>query len=446
MTTFATPTGSLVLPADPGYDEARAPWNVAVDQRPAGVVRPRDEAEVAAAVRAARAAGLRVAVQGTGHRAGALGDLSGTLLLRTDAMPGVTVMPAERRARVRPGALWEDVVSAAAEHGLVALAGSSPDVGVVGFTLGGGIGYLSRRFGLAADRVTAVELVTADGTLVRADATREPDLFWALRGGGGGLGVVTALEFELLEVPAIQAGGLFWPWEEAERVLGAWRRWTAGVPAEVTSMARLLQLPPLPSVPEPLRGRAFVNVQAAVTGTPDEAAALLAPLRELGPELDLFGPATPAELLRIHGDPEGPTPGLVEHTLLDELPAAAVDALVAVAGPGTGSPLVSVELRHLGGALATAPDGAGALGTLDAAFSVHTVGVPMTPEMGAAVVERGRRVVGALSAHGRGRRYLNFVEHPSDAAASFAPDAVERLRAVRAAADPDGLFQVGHRV
>jgi FAD/FMN-containing dehydrogenase len=247
-------------------------------------------------------------------------------------------------------------------------------------------------------------------------------------------------------VPAIQAGGLFWPWEEAERVLGAWRRWVAGVPAELTSMARLLQLPPLPSVPEPLRGRAFVNVQAAFAGAPDEAAALLAPLRELAPQLDTFGPATPAALLRIHGDPEGPTPGLVEHTLLDELPAAALDALLAVAGPGTDSPLLSVELRHLGGALAAAPDGAGALGSLDAAFSVHTVGVPMTPELGAAVVERGRRVVGALSAHGRGRRYLNFVEHPSDAAASFAPEALDRLRAVRAAADPHGLFQVGHRV
>jgi FAD/FMN-containing dehydrogenase len=444
MTTTAPSPAPLVLPADLGYDEARRPWNVAVDQHPAAVARPADAAGVAAALRVARDAGLRVAVQATGHRAGALGDLGGTLLLRTDAMSGVTVDPGARRARVGAGALWRDVVPAAAEHGLMTLCGSSPDVGVVGYSLGGGLGYLARRFGLACGRVTALELVTADGRRVRTDATHDPELFWGLRGGGGGLGVVTALEFSLLDVPALSAGGLFWPWEQAERVLGAWRRWVAGVPAEVTSMARLLRLPDVPAVPAPLRGRAWVNVQAAACARPAEAAALLAPLRALAPALDRFGPTGPNELLRIHGDPEGPTPAVVEHALLDELPAAAVDAVLATAGPGSGSELLAVELRHLGGALATAPPGAGALGALDAAFSVHTVGLAADPRAAAAARERGRRVVGALAPHGSGRRYLNMVERPGPAAASFPPDAVARLRALRAAVDPAGLFQVGH--
>src|SRR5687767_10118689 len=187
-------TGHAVTPADPEWDVARQAWNLAVDQRPAIVALPESADDVVAVVRYARAHGLRIAAQGTGHNAGPLGPLDGTVLVKTSRMRGVTVDPDARTVRVDAGVLWQEATNAAAEHGLAALAGSSPDVGVVGYSLGGGISWLARKHGIGANQVTAIELVTADGRFVRADAENEPDLFWALRGGGGAFGVVTAIE------------------------------------------------------------------------------------------------------------------------------------------------------------------------------------------------------------------------------------------------------------
>jgi FAD/FMN-containing dehydrogenase len=281
-TTLSTPTSSVVDrlrercigvvvdPSDSGYDAARTPWALTADQRPAAIAFPADAGDVACVVKVLRDEGLRLAVQGTGHAAHQLDVGSDTVLVRTSALTGVKVDPVARIARAGAGALWQDVVPAAAAHGLAPLAGSSPDVGVVGYSLGGGIGYLSRRHGLACNHVTAIELVTPDGDFVRCDHEHEAELFWALRGGSGRFGIVTAIEFALEPVAELYAGAMFWPWERAAEVLEAWRALTANAPDELTSMARLLQLPPLPEVPEPLRGRAWVNVQLAYLG--DEAA------------------------------------------------------------------------------------------------------------------------------------------------------------------------------
>ena len=214
--------GAVALPGDDGYDAARQAFNLTVDQRPAAVAYPADAGEVAEVVRAARAAGLRIAPQATGHNAGPLGDLSQTVLLKTSGMSGVAIDAERRIARVGAGVLWEDVVDAAAPHGLAALHGSAPNVGVVGYSLGGGMGWLARSHGLQANSVTAVELVTAEGEFVRADADNDPELFWALRGGGGNFGIVTALEFRLYPLSEIYAGFMLWDWTEAERVLTAW--------------------------------------------------------------------------------------------------------------------------------------------------------------------------------------------------------------------------------
>jgi FAD/FMN-containing dehydrogenase len=439
--------GAVHLPGDPGYDAARVPWNVAVDQRPAAVAYPADASEVAALVKAAAAAGLRVAVQGTGHGAASLARLDSAVLLRMSGMMGVRVDPAARRARVNAGSLWMDVVQEAAPHGLIPLHGSSPDVGVVGYSLGGGLGWYARSLGLQANSVTAAELVTADGSLVRADADHEPDLFWALRGGGGNFGAVTALEFDLYPIRDAYAGLLAWDWRHAERVLARWAPWALTAPDAVTTSFRLLQLPPLPVLPEPLRGRQLVVVNGAVRGDDAEAERILAPLRELRPELDTFARVPAPSLIRLHMDPEGPTPALSRTALIGEMPPAAQRALLDAAGPDSGSSLlIAAEIRQLGGAVARPHPGGGALPLIEDPFLLFTCGVPGTPETTRQTVADTDRVADAMRPYGTGRQYLNFVECPTDASVAYSAPAWERLRTVRVAVDPHGLFVANHPV
>ncbi|NMR21106.1 FAD-binding oxidoreductase [Cellulomonas fimi] len=446
--TLRTLTGApLHLPGDPGYDDARTPWNLAVDQRPAAVALPRDAAEVADVVRAAAAAGLRVAPQGTGHNAGPLGPLGDVVLLRTSLMRGVEIDATARRARVEAGALWSDVVGTAAEHGLAALHGSSPDVGVVGYTLGGGMGWYARTHGLAAHHVTAADLVLADGSTVHVDADHEPDLLWALRGGGGNVGVVVGLEFELFAIPDAYAGMLVWGWERAPEVLERWVAWTADAPDAVTTSFRLMQIPPLPDIPEPFRGRRLVIVDGAVLGDDDAACAdVIADLRGLAPEIDTFARVPAASLVRLHLDPEGPTPAVADTSVLAELPAAAQSMLLAVAGPGSTSGLTMVELRQLGGALGRPDAGGSALDHLDGAFVLFAGGLAATPEMGAAMGHQAADVVAALEPWANGRQYLNFAESRVDASTGYAPAAYRRLQAVRASVDPTGRLLANHPV
>jgi FAD binding domain/Berberine and berberine like len=438
--------GRVVAPGEDGWDEARQAWNLAVDQRPALVALPESAEDVVAVVEFARTKGLHVAAQGTGHAAAPLGPLHDTVLVKTSAMRKVEIDPKARRARVEAGVLWAEASVAAAEHGLAALAGSSPDVGVVGYSLGGGVGWLARRYGLAATSVLAVELVTADGRLVRADGDREPELFWALRGGGGSFGVVTALEFSLYPVREVCAGVLFWPMERASEILHAWARWVEGVPEEVTSVGRLLQFPPIPEISEPLRGRSFVAVEAAYLGSEPEGEEVLRPLRELDPEIDTFTSMTPVELTSVHMDPEQPVPNAGDGMLLTSLPPEAVEALAAAAGPESGSPLVSVELRHLGGALGRPPEGHGALASLDAAFALFAVGIAMSPEMKAAAEAHLGIVQSALAPWDAGRTCMNFTERRVDGGKLFAQETYDRLRMVKARYDREDVFRSNHPI
>ena len=249
QTLQSTIAGDVFVPGDPGYDDARRAFNLTVDQRPTVVVLAESVADVVRAVRFADLQGMRIAPQGTGHGAGPLEPLEGAMLLKLSRMRRVEIDAATRTARAEAGAEWQDVTVPAAEHGLAALAGTSANSGVTGYTLGGGIGWLARRYGLAASSVTAVELVTVDGRLVRADAEHEPDLLWAARGGGGSVGVVTALEMALFPVRELYAGVLFFPIERSSEVLLAWREWTDAVPDEVTSIGRILRFPPFPEIP-----------------------------------------------------------------------------------------------------------------------------------------------------------------------------------------------------
>jgi FAD/FMN-containing dehydrogenase len=438
--------GDLVRPGDPGWDDARQAWHLSVDQRPDAVVRAASVDDVVATVQTACLLGLRVAPQGTGHNAAPLGPLAGTILLKTSAMRAVTIDPVRRIARVEAGALWMDVVPSAFEHGLTALAGSSPDVGVVGYTLGGGLSWHGRSFGLAANHVTAVELVTADGEHRRVDADHAPELFWAVRGGGGSFGVVTALEFRLYPFTEVFAGVLFFPIERASEVLHAWHRWTSTVPDEVTSVGRILRFPPLPELPEPLRGQSFVVVEAVCRLPIADAEELLAPLRALGPVLDTFHPTPTAELGQLHMDPPGPVPAFGDGMLLTSLPTDGIDAFVAAAGPNSGCPLLSVELRHLGGALTPGATAGGAVSGIDAAFALFAVGMTPDGTSGRAARAGVDAVQTRMAPWSTGGAYLNFAERHKAPTAVFGAETYARLQRVKDRYDPADVIRSNHPV
>lgn len=437
--------GRVFLPGDPGYDAARTPWNVAVDQRPAAVAVPTSAEEVVEVVRAAAAAGLRVVPQSTGHNAGPLaGRFTDAVLLRLSDFTGVSIDPERRVARILGATLWQQVAEAAAAHGLAVLHGSSPDVAAAGYTLGGGLSWYARAHGLACSHLEAAEVVLADGSLVRTDAQNHPELFWALRGGGGNFGVVTALEVRLLPMADVYAGFMLWDAARAGDVCRAWAGWTHGLAEEVTTSLRLLSLPPLPELPEFLRGRQLVVIDGAVLADDQRAAELLAPLRALSPELDTFARIPTTAVTRIHLDPEGPTPGVSDHLLLDDFDASTAAALIASAGPDSGTTLLSAEIRHLGGALGRPDPAGGALNQLPGNYAGFFVAIAATPELGVQGLADGRRAVAALESWSSGRRFLNFTEEAVDPASAFDPAALARLRAVRANLDPVGVFAANH--
>ena len=455
-TRFATPgrmplaelitdlDGVLTLPGSPDWDRARAAWHLDVDQQPAAVVEAVSARDVVLTVRAAHDAGLRVAAQSTGHNAGPLGDLSGSVLLRLHRMRQVQVDPLAQVARVEGGAIWVDVTSAAAPHGLAALAGSAADVGVAGYCLGGGVSWLGRSHGLTANSVVALEVVTADGELRRVDERRDPDLFWALRGGGGSFGVVTAIEMRLYPITEVYAGTLFFPLERASEVLHAWHDWTATVPESVTSVGRVLRFPPMPDLPPFLSGQSFAVVEAACQLGEEEADALLAPLRALGPAIDTFATIPVETLNLLHMDPPGPVPGRGDGALLDGVTHEAIDALLAAAGPEVDSPLLSVELRHLGGMLAPDRMVGGATAGLPGSHLMFAVGITPFPEAVVAV-EQAVTSVRAAVAPWEGGCYLNFAETPREGDEVFF-DSHARLRQVKWAYDPTDLFHSNHPV
>jgi FAD/FMN-containing dehydrogenase len=440
-------TGTVVLPGDPGWDQARSAFNLLLDQHPAAVAFPADAQDVAAAVAYARAEGLRVAPQATGHNQGPLGDMENTLLINVGRLQEVRVDPAARLVRVGAGVKWDRVAPRLSAHGLAGLHGSSPDVGIAGYSLGGGIGWLARKYGMQTNAVTALELVTADGQLVRADAENHPDLFWALRGGGGNFGVVTAIEFGVHEVDDLYAGALFFPFERSSEVLHTWSELLPTLPDELMSWASVMHFPPLPDVPAFARGRSFAVVMAAHLGSEAEGRALLAPLRALGAERDTFAMVPPVVLGDLAMDPLDPVPFQLTHTLLDRLPGEAIDELMAKLGPGSGrGPTVTIlQFRHMGGALARELPGAGARATLPGEVIAMALGVVIDEATGVAVGDALADFDAILRPH-RAGDYPNFVERPADASRFFAPAVWERLRAVKAQYDPADLFAGGHHI
>jgi FAD binding domain len=440
--------GDVVVRGDSRWDAARQAWNLAADQHPASVVLAAGVPDIVATVRFARANGIRVAPQSTGHGATSLSDLTGTILLRTSRVNDVTIDPRARTATAEAGARWREVIPPAAEHGLVGLHGMSGGVGVAGYTLGGGIGWLSRSYGFASSHVRSLEVVTADGEQRHVEARHERDLFWALRGGGGGQAIVTSLEFELFELREAFAGALMWPIEQASEIVHAYLAWTSSAPDAVTSTFKLVRFPPLPEVPEPLRGRALTAITLAFIGSESDGSELVAPLRAIAaPYLDTLAVIPSAALVDLAGDPQDPLPGIGGTLLLDEFTRQAADAFVELAGPQAETLLTSLEIRHLGGALARATPDPSAAGPLEAQVLVYGVGTPLSAEMTVELHQALDAVKKRLTPWtGVRGTLLTFDEQGAGLRGSFTPEVADRLASVTAEYDPDGLFVGNHVV
>jgi FAD/FMN-containing dehydrogenase len=413
-------TGDIWLPGNSEYDNQRRVVNPALDPRPSAVVEACGVADVQAVVRWARDEDLGLAIQSTGH--GTHLAARGGLLLKTSRMATVLVDPERRVARVGAGATWGQVLAAAAPFGLAPLSGSSPSVGVAGYTLGGGVGWLSRLHGFAADSLLRVALVTADGELVIADRDQEPELFWAVRGGGGNFGVVTGLELELFPVRSVYAGTSYFDFERAPDTLGRYGDWLDEAPDELSTAVLLMQMPDTPDVPQRVRGRRVLAIRAMYAGDAADAERALAPLRAVaGPALvEGFSTVAFADA-RMGGTP----PRQLE--LLNGLPDGLIGPLVSAI---EDSRVNTIELRHWGGAMAT---GDGAVGHRGAPLSVIA---DTTDES----------LSDALQPWATGGTFLNFLSDVSRTASAFTPENYARLRDVKAEWDPDNFFSFGHNI
>ncbi|QRP49964.1 FAD-binding oxidoreductase [Amycolatopsis sp. FDAARGOS 1241] len=446
----AVTDGDVLLPGEPGYAAECAGFNVNNPLEPALVVAAAGTADVQHAVRFARRRSLPVAIKATAHQV--VQPAHGAVLITTSRMTGVTVDPGRRVARVEAGARWAQVIAEAARHGLAPLVGSAPGVGVVGYTLGGGLSpTLGRSRGYAADHVRLIEVVTADGVQRHATAETERDLFWALRGGKGNFGVVTALEFDLFPVTRFYGGGLYYAGQHLAAVLHAWREWVQQLPEDATSSVMVQRLPPAPELPEVLRGAFVVHLRFAHLGSPADAEGLLAPLRAAAPVLlDLMADKPLTAIGDIHLDPADPLPYYDRTTSLREVTAETIETLVELTGPDSDCPLLGVELRALGGALDREPAAPNAVPVRGVPFVVFALGVG-GPDRAGELRGALDTVVGALAPWASARQAPNFLsadEGTSAAAvrAIYGPERYDRLAAVKKVYDPGNLFRVNHNI
>lgn len=449
MTTTQSRDSFIGLPGDKTYDAATSVFNLAAPVAPAAAVTVHTIDQIRAAIRYADAGNLPIRVHTTGHGAPTARPMPGALLIRADLDGGVEVDAARRLARIPAGTRWGAVIDAAAAHGLAAPHGSSPTVGVIGYLLRGGVSCYGRRVGVAANSVHAIELVTADGELHRADASGDRELLWALRGGGGGFGVVTSVEMALFPADTVVTGAAYWPAAYAERLLPIWRRWTLAAPDEATTTLRVLNLPQVPEIPAVLSAGTVVCVDGAVlspdgdpSGAQRYADDLLRPMRAVAePILDTWQLAAPPAAAHAHMDPADPLPILSDHLLLDEIGDEGAAEFLRLGGPGSGSVLTSAELRQLGGALSVAAPGAGALGRLDARYAYVGSGVPFGPAGPDAIVERCAVIRAALRPWDTGRTAPTFVGSLRQPQGHLSQAQVHAIDRVRARVDPSGRFR-----
>jgi FAD/FMN-containing dehydrogenase len=439
--------GSVLLPSDEGYDDERAVFNLNHDLEPALIVVAESAADVRAAVAFAAGQHRPVLVMTTGHQL--VGPAHGAVVIATHRMDSVAVDAAGRTARVGAGAVWSQVVKKTTAAGLAPLNGSNPTVGVAGYTLGGGLSpTLGRSHGYAADHVRSLDVVTADGELRHVDARSEPELFWALRGGKGNFGAVTALEFDLFPVPRLYGGAIYFPGERMADVLRAWTAWHPGTPETMVSSIAVIRLADQPDLPVPLDWEFLVAVRIAYNGEAADGERMVAPLRAAAPAvLDTVADMPYTKVATIHNEPSEPVPYYERSIMLREFPAEARDRLVELAGPDSAGTLTVVELRALGGAWDREPAVPNAVATRGLPYVLLGVaGGPLSEER-----QLKKSVADLLDGMGpwRGdRRLVNNLapDEAADAAAIYGPERYERLAAVKKTYDPTNMFRLNHNV
>jgi FAD/FMN-containing dehydrogenase len=436
-------------PGEAEYRQATAAYQLAATVDPVGAFVARSVADVVCAVGTARSARLPIQVITTGHAMSRCAPLSNSLLLRPEIEAPVRIDVDARTARVPAGTRWQDVVSEAAQHGLAALHGSSPTVGVIGFLLGGGISFYGRRFGISSNFVRSLTVVLADGEIVTASALENAELFWALRGGGGGFGIVVEAEVDLVPIANIITGAIMWDAADAMEIAPLWQRWAATAPDAVTTTLRLLNLPPVDGVPPEIAGKQVLALDGAViaptTADLKEAEliadALLAPLRAAAtPLIDTWAAATPRELHLTHMDPQEPFAYRSDTALLREFDDEGWRTFFRAAGVGSGTTLVSVELRQLGGAFAVPSDNGGVFDHIDAACLYWSGGLMTGPFEHTTPVDIERIRDATL-------RYRTGLTAPTWAECYDLPqqrtydnETLVAIERIRKQVDPEGLF------
>lgn len=441
--------GRLLLPEHDGYDAARTVWNGMVDRRPAAIALCESAADVIACVRFARSNGLPLSVKAGGHQAAGKAVCDGGLVVDLSEMDGVRVDPETRTARVEPGATLGQFDGEAQSFGLATTAGVHSGTGVAGLTLGGGIGWLARSFGLASDNLVAADVVTADGELVYASEDEHPELFWALRGGGGNFGIVTSFEFQLHPVgPEVLTAQLFHRLEEAEQVLRAYRDVMAEAPDELACYPMILKVPPLEGFPTELHGRPALALVGCYSGPITDGEAAVAPLAAIGnPFVEVVAPMPYATFQSSFdaGAPDGARYYARAH-LLPELSDAAISALVDQVEelPGDFSMMF---LESLGGAIARKPADATAWPHRDAAYGFAVQAGWTDPADDDAEIAWVRRVHEAMTPHATGGVYVNYLDgDEADRVTDAYGDHYRRLARIKQEWDPDNLFRANHNI
>ncbi len=436
--------GQLIDPVHAEYDRARAIWNGAIDRRPRAVIRVRGAEDVARVLAHAREHGRAVCVKGGGHSAPGHSMIDDALVIDLSGIRDVTIDPLAGVAHVGGGALWCDVDRAAGDHGLATTGGLISHTGVAGLTLGGGIGWLMRKHGLAIDNLVGAEVVLADGRVLHASRDQEPDLFWALRGGGGNFGVVTRFDFALHPLRTVFAGMVLHPAARAAELLQRFRALTLTAPDELTALFATLLAPPAPFVPPELHGTPLVAVVLCWAGEPAAGLELLRPLRAFGPPVaDVIG-EMPYVQLQSMLDPGAPA-GMgyyMKAAYLDVLTDEAIAALAAHA-TAPSSPLSQVHVHHLGGAVGRVDAQATAYGQRGAAYVLNVTAGWTDLSAGAAHVAWARSVVDPMERHSNGAAYVNFLGDEGSAriASAYGEANYARLQRIKQIYDPDNVFR-----